>query len=123
MATEPERIASWVVLLAQVPGSLPKPAGVLLLDPVDDKLYIALSDVDSSDEDIKEVWGSLPQELAERSSVMGGARLLDSLEEHLSLFLQIEGPRQFVATVNPEQTLGALFQERVMKVSALAEGT
>ena len=113
MPSDSGRIASWVILLAQVPGASPQPAGVLLLDPATDELHIALADIVSDDEDIKEVWDSLRQELAERSCEIGGARLLDSLEEDLSLFLQIQAPRRNVATTNPEQTLQMLFQEHV----------
>jgi hypothetical protein len=115
-------MASWVLLLAQVPGAPPTPAGVLLLDPATDELHVALRDAVSNDQDIREVWDSLRQELAERSSEIGGARLLDSLEEDLSLFLQVQAPRQQVATTDPEQTLKALFKGHVLNRSAFSRG-
>src|SRR5450755_2916958 len=111
---QPNRIAAWVVLLAQLPGLPPRPAGVLLLDPMYDKLHIALAASVSVDEEIKEIWDGLGPDLAERALDLGGARLLDSLEQDLSLFLQIKGPRQYVMTADPVQTLTTLFQEHVL---------
>ena len=122
MATNLGRMASWVILLVQVPGTAPTPAGILLLDPVSNDLHVALTDAVSDDEDIKEVWDSLYQELSERSAEIGGARLLDCLEEDLSLFLQVRGPRQQVAMTNPEQTIQELFKEHVLSGSALSRG-
>jgi hypothetical protein len=73
------RTADWVLLMAQDPGLPIRPAGILLLDPLADKLHIALDDFVSTDEDIREVWESLKEELADKASEMGGARLLDWL--------------------------------------------
>jgi hypothetical protein len=57
------RTADWVLLMAQDPGLPIRPAGILLLDPLTDKLHIALDDFVSTDEDIREVWESLKEEL------------------------------------------------------------
>jgi hypothetical protein len=114
------RTADWVLLMAQDPGLPIRPAGILLLDPLTDKLHIALDDFVSTDEDIREVWESLKEELADKASEMGGARLLDWLEEDLSLFLQLQ-PRQYIATANPEQALEDLFKEHVLNGSSLLD--
>jgi hypothetical protein len=115
MGTERPGMASWVVLLAQMPGISPKPAGILLVDPENDRLHIALADAVSTEEDIKGNWDSLHHDLAERASELGGARLLESLEQNLSLFLQIDGSRRYIATADPQHTIQALFQEHVRK--------
>jgi hypothetical protein len=68
------RTAAWVLLMAQAPGQPIRPAGILLLDPLTDKLHTALDDFVSADDDIREVWESLKEELADKASEMGGAR-------------------------------------------------
>jgi hypothetical protein len=57
-------------------------------------LQIALVDGVSEDEDLREIWDALHQDLTARAAETSGARFLDSLEQDLSHFLQIEGPSQ-----------------------------
>ena len=113
-----DRTAEWVLLLVQLPGLPPAPAGILLLDPGNDELHIALSDSVSMDEGIKEFWDALREDLPRRASLMGGARLLASLEDDLSLFLQLEVPRNRLSTTDPKQTLAALFAQHVLNSRA-----
>jgi hypothetical protein len=112
---EQANMADWVVLLAQTPGSPPKPAGILLLDRAQDQLHVALLEAGavSADEDIQEIWDALPQDLQQQSTAMGGGELFAKLEEDLSHFLQIQGPRQQIATDDPERTLADLFDRHV----------
>jgi hypothetical protein len=107
-------VAEWVLLLIKLPGLSAKPAGVLLLDPAYDKLHIALADNVAGDENVSEIWASLHEDLEERASEIGGTALLNLLENDLSHFLQLEGPRQQIWTSNPRQTLRTLFQYHVL---------
>lgn len=94
------------------------------MDPRNDHLHIALVEaVPTDDEDIRDLWDALPRDLAERSFEMGGARLLDWLEEDLSLFLQIQGPRQYVSTRDPARTTQDLFREHVVNAQSVARDT
>ena len=119
---EPQRTAHWVVLLVQLPGEALQPAGILLLDPLKDELHIALAESVSTDEDIIDVWGGMADELARRASEVGGARLLEQLEE-LSHFIQIDGPRHHISTSNPKETLARLFKRYVVGNAALSHGS
>jgi hypothetical protein len=110
------------VLLAQTPGSTPKPAGILLLDRTQDRLHVALVEAEavSADEDIREIWDALPQDLRQQSTEMGGGELFARLEEDLSHFLQIRGPRQQIATDDPARTLADLFDRHIARSSDAA---
>jgi hypothetical protein len=119
----PDRVAEWILLLVQLPGDAPKRAGVLLLDPASDKLYSALLDHVSEDENVSEIWASLHQDLEQRASEIGAAAFLDTLENELSHFLQIEGPRKQISTLNPAQTLEELFLRHVLHDTRIAQNT
>jgi len=117
------RIAEWLLLLVRLPGEKANRAGVLLLDVASDKLYVALADKIGGNEEIIEVWAELKEDLEKRASEIGGATLLDSLENELSHFLQIGGPRHQISTTNPAKTLADLFRQQVLKRGHLARGT
>jgi hypothetical protein len=120
--SKPSRIADWVVLLAQMPGQPPCPAGILLLDTSEDRLHMALATVVSSDEDIREVWKALREDLADRASELGGAQLLAILETDLSHFIQLEGPRRQIPTSDPVRTLESLYQQHVVNTASASRG-
>jgi 3-oxoacyl-(acyl-carrier-protein) synthase len=116
------RIAEWLLLLVRLPGEAAKPAGVLLLDVPTDRLYVALADEISGNEETTEVWAALKEDLEERASEIGGAALLNTLEDHLSQFLQIRGPRQQISTTDPAEAVANLFREYILSRGQLAQG-
>lgn len=106
--------AEYSLLIADVPGHGADTIGVLLLDPGTDTLHLRLRrdwDAIASDEDA-EVLVELENDLALKADEMGGAGLLQFLEEHVSTSLRVSN-REAVTTRNFEQTLNALYREHV----------
>lgn len=120
----PCRPADWILLLANLPGeAAAKPAGVLLLVVPHDKLLVALADGIGGDEDTLEVWASLKEDLEGRASEMGGAAFLDYVENDLSNFLQVGGPRQRISIADEQDALAQLFERHVLQRIHSAQGT
>ena len=107
------KTGDWVLFLAQVPGQGPKPAGILLVDSVEDKLYVRLrDDLESSDSDMLEVWYELAADLQQMAQSMGGTGVLHWFEENASNTFTISSRHQIVMQ-SAESTLDRLFQNHV----------
>ncbi len=108
------RNAAWTLLTAQVPGREPVSAGILVLDPVFDELHIKLlPQLLGAEDDLAEFWRELPRDLIEQSRTIGGRQVLRWLETTASHVLQL-GPRDFVETTNPGETLDLLYRRYVV---------
>ena len=114
MLSDPDlKRGEWTLLLLREPGRPPIPGGVLLLNPTDDSLYIRLrTDIAPVDEDIALVWEELQSDLLERAAEMGGAAVMQSLEEASNTI--VTGDRQQVLITHPEEILNALFATHVV---------
>src|ERR1700676_3731532 len=89
--------ASLSLLQLELPGSQPVGAGVLLLDPVGNRLYVRMRrDWDELAPEEAEVLELLEEDLAAKSAELGGTRLMESLDESLSNTLTISEPREVV---------------------------
>ena len=106
--------SEWLLVLLCLPAKRPEPAGVLLLDPVSDKIAVRLkSTIDVEDETILLVWAELADDLRQGAEVMGGARIVSWLEETASHIIQISSRR----AVAEGQTLEDLYLEHVDALS------
>jgi SOS-response transcriptional repressor LexA len=101
------------VLDGNAPGGGPVPAGVLLEDPSQDRLYLRLRrDWEKIAPEEASTLSALEFDLANKAAEMGASRLLGYLEETLSNFLRI-GDRREVMVEDFERALGRLYREHV----------
>lgn len=108
------RKAQYAIFEVALPGRLPLPAGILLLDPWDGDLRLRLRqdwDQIAGQEDA-EVLSRIEEDLARRAGEMGGAALLEELEDTLSNVLRISS-RRSVVIADPVRALDRLYQEHV----------
>src|ERR1051325_2504129 len=86
--------ARFSVLQVEIPGGATTPAGVLLVDPASDRLYLRLrrdwKDVAPAE---SEVLASLEDDLEQKAAELGAAQLLDYLTDTLSNTLRVTDPR------------------------------
>jgi len=104
----------WALLEVHVPGRKPEPAGILLRD-VKDRLHVRLRSEWSNilpDEDAKQIWQELADDLEQKAREMGSAEILDWLETTASHTLQIS-PRRVVRVLDVASTLDSLFRQNV----------
>jgi HD-like signal output (HDOD) protein len=107
------RPAEWALVHLHSPGKNLRPAGVLLLDSISDKLYLRLDDdLTDVDDDIKEVWAELGPDLELMSLEIGAVKLLKWLEDCASNAIRI-GHRQQIQTAAPEMAVEELFRQHV----------
>lgn len=105
-------LGDWVLLFVQFPGRKREAAGVLLLDPTNNELHLRLGELPSQDEEIKEIWELLPEDISQQSRQLGGEQVLRSFEDTWSNTFQI-GERQKISIGEPERTLEELFQRHI----------
>ena len=105
--------ASLSLLQLELPGSPPVCAGVLLLDPVNNRLHVRMRrDWDDIAPEEAEVLGLLEGDLTAKSTDLGGARLMEVLEESLSNTLTITDPREVVVE-DFDRSLARFYRENV----------
>jgi SOS-response transcriptional repressor LexA len=106
--------ASLSILELEVPDvSGAAPAGVLLADPTQDRLYLRLRrDWEEIAPEEADVLAGLEFDLASKASEMGASRLLGYLEDTLSNVLRIGGRRE-VMVEDFERALGRFYREHV----------
>jgi HD-like signal output (HDOD) protein len=110
----PTRVADWSLLFIYAPGKKPESAGILLLDPQTNELYVRLKcQLRNEDEDLLEVWELLREDLQRRSKEIGGEQVLSYLEASLSHTLQISD-RYKVEMVDPDHAISRLFEDHVI---------
>jgi SOS-response transcriptional repressor LexA len=96
----------------EMPGSEPVPAGVLLLDPESDSLYIRLRrDWAEIAPDEADVFELLEEDLAAKAVEMGGAQLLEYLDT-LSNNITLSDSREVVVE-HFDRAVGRLYRENV----------
>jgi hypothetical protein len=104
----------WALLSAYVPGRPPEPVGILLRDQTDG-LHVKLRTDWSGfivDEDEIEIWSVMGQDLQQKGEEIGGAWLLDWLEDTASHVLQI-GARERVEVSDAQTIVGELYRRHV----------
>ena len=109
------RIGDWLLLFVQFPGRKLEAAGILLLDPSTDEIFIRLGDLPHEDEEIEEIWNLLPEDILQQSREFGGEQALSSFERTWSNTFQI-GDRHKIRINNPQHTLTNLFHEHIGSV-------
>jgi hypothetical protein len=109
------RRACWSLLEIAQTGARPLPYGILLVDEATDRLTRRLRDLScftELNEQELDILAALPADLDQKAREMGGARLLDSLEDCASDFFRISD-RTSVACGNADATIDRLFDEHV----------
>jgi phage repressor protein C with HTH and peptisase S24 domain len=105
--------ASYTILELAIPGQDPAPAGVLLLDPSQDRLYLRLRrDWEEIAPEEAEVLSLIESDLTGKAVELGAASLLAYLEGTLSNVLRI-GERHSVTVADFERSLDRLYREHV----------
>ncbi len=105
--------ATFSILAAELPGDAPVNAGILLLDSERDQLYIRMRrDWDSFAGEEAEVLAELEADLDLKAREMGGARLLESMEDSLSNLLRISA-REQVMVDDFDRALARLYRRHV----------
>ncbi len=113
MSLATTQLARFSLLELGLPGSAPVPAGVLLEDPTEDRLYPRLRrDWDQIAPDEADVLAALEHDLGFKAAEMGAARLLRYLEDNLSNLLRVSEPRE-VAVQDFDRALSRLYREHV----------
>jgi hypothetical protein len=108
--------AKWVLLSAHLTEQSSKPIGILLVDAQRDELLVKVTDDwqgVSIDEQEAEIWRELAAELEEQGRQMGGAYVLDWLENTASHALRI-GEVHDVQSADKEATLEDLYGRHVL---------
>ena len=73
--------AEWLLVLLRLPGKLPQPAGILLLDLNSDHLAVKLrTDIVLDDEGLAAFWGGLELFLKAEAAEKGGQQVVEWLE-------------------------------------------
>ena len=110
---EQNRPGQWLPLLIRRLGGKPEPVGILLLDTASNKLSIKLMDeLSGIDEDIREVWSELENDLKLKAEEMGGRAVLQWLEENASNTFEL-GPREEIQLDRPDLIFD-LFRRNVL---------
>jgi SOS-response transcriptional repressor LexA len=106
------RARLWLLQL-ELPSRPPVHAGILLIDPSSDRLYIRMRrDWEAIAPEEAEVLELLEADLTKKSAEMGAVPLIEHLENSLSNILRITEPREVVVE-DFERALGRLYRENV----------
>jgi len=101
------------VIRLEMPGAEPVPAGVLLLDPSTDRLYVRFRrDWDQVAPEQAEVLDLIEGDMQSKSIEFGGASLVAHLEDSLSNVVTISIARE-VMVEDFDRALGRLYRENV----------
>jgi SOS-response transcriptional repressor LexA len=113
VAVSTTQLAHVSILRLGVPGGPLVPAGVLLEDPSEDRLYVRLrSDWEQIAPEEADVLIELERDLQEKAVEMGAAGLLRLLEDHLSNTLTVSERRE-VAVEDFGRALSRLYREHI----------
>lgn len=115
-SSDAQRRASWAVFEVAPPGGPPAPYGILLADEETDTLTFRLqepSSLEELDEQACDVLNALPEDLRQKSTEIGGLRLLDSFEDSLSNFFRIGDRSTIIYSGDARATVNRLFDEWV----------
>jgi len=106
--------AECLFLQVALPGRAPENAGVLLLDPANDRLYLRLRRdwASIAEEEDAEVLELLEDDLRSKAGEIGGAALLNYLEENASNLVRVTG-REAIQLAGFEARLNRLYRENV----------
>jgi len=106
------RKAEYSVFEVCLPARKPLPFGVLLLDPLSDRVYQRFREDLPADSGDADVLALLPADIAAKARQMGGERLLTYCEDTLSNTLRISN-RRALAVRDFEAAVERLFDEHV----------
>jgi SOS-response transcriptional repressor LexA len=105
--------AQYMILSVEIPGLGKTNAGVLLLDPATDRLWVRLRrDWDQLAPDEAEVLSAIEYDLASKAREMGATQLLKYLEDTLSNAVQVTDRREILVD-DFERALARLYREQV----------
>jgi SOS-response transcriptional repressor LexA len=110
------RSGEWSLLEVALPGSKPRPLGILLVDRATDRLCLRLlesSAFDELEEHEIDLIDALPADLEKKAAESGAAALLSSFEDSLSQFLRVSGRTAMEFTGSPQRAADRLFDEYV----------
>ncbi len=109
---------TWSLLELALPGSAPRPLGILLVDTRTEELTLRLrSAADFENEELEEqdadILDCLADDLRRKALEQGASKLIDSFEGSLSQFLRITDRTAISFTGDPGRTADRLFEEHV----------
>src|SRR5215472_15470519 len=108
--THPGRVS---ILEVEKPGGEVMPVGVLLLDPVKDRLYVRVRcDWEHLDADETEILEAMEQGLQDTANDVGAAYLLSYLQDTLSNAFRMSEPGE-VMVDDFDRALGRLYRRHV----------
>jgi PAS domain S-box-containing protein len=113
--------AEWMIALLCLPGKMPEPAGILLLDPNSDHLAVKLkTNVAIEDEIVSVFWNELALDLNQKAQEKGGRQVIEWLEETASHIVRLS-PRGAVdlKTASLTKTLDSLYHEHIDPLSSV----
>ena len=111
--------AEWTMALLRLPGKMPEPAGILLIDPRTDHLAVKLkTNVEIEDETVLAFWNELALDLNQMAQEKGGEQVTAWLEETGSHIVQLS-PREAVdlKTRSLTETLEHLYHKHIEPLS------
>jgi hypothetical protein len=109
--------AIWTILYACPPSEPKEAAGILLVDSTADSLLIRVKEqLNTVDEDIDLIWGSLAEDLVVQSKDSGAEQVLKSLEGSASHAFQLSA-RHSVQAADLPHTLMELYSKHIGHVS------
>jgi SOS-response transcriptional repressor LexA len=107
------QLGQYVVIEVAVPGAPVENAGVLLVDPQTGDAYLRMRrDLSELSEDDGEYLEALRSDFENKASEMGGAGLLDWLEENASNFIRVTGRAEAMVD-SFDRTLNRLYSRHV----------
>jgi len=112
--------AEWMIALLCLPGKMPEPAGLLLVDPDSDHLAIKLkANVEIDDEIVAAFWNELALDLKQKALEKGGKQVIEWLEDTASHIVRLS-PRGAVDlnSTSLTETLDRLYQEHIEPLSS-----
>ncbi len=109
-----QRSGEYCILTVHLPGQIPQPSGILLLDSSSDRLLVRFRRDWSewADDEDREVLGEIEADLLAKAEERGGAVVMRQLEEEVSWAFRLS-ERQQIASRDFERTLLRLYREHI----------
>jgi hypothetical protein len=103
------KTGEWMLVLCCVPGEVPEPSGVLLLDTASDRLAVRIKSLALEDEILSEAWNGLEHELNEQARDRGGNEVLRWLETTFAHVVRVSVRECVDIDVGLQDTLDDLY--------------
>ena len=105
----------WMLISMCPPASHAKPVGIVLLDPIANKLFFRLkTTLNSGNKDIDSIWEQFGEDLDLRATERGATEVFEWLESTFSTVFRVS-ELQTALTQNVFQALDSLYEDHVEK--------